>query len=389
MRNPLDYINAHPYAMTFPKMGEVEFAELKRDIKLNGVRQPIVMYRGLILDGRHRYAACSDLDIDCPQEEFAGDDADALTFVISTNLHRRHLKESQRAWVADKLATMRKGRHTQGNASIEAFSMSQPDAAKMLNVARSSVQRAAIVRDKGVKELHDKVEGGDLAVSVASKIAKLPKDKQREVLKDARPEQAIKKVARAGKERALAERTIAESFKTETARYGVIYADPPWRFETRSENGMDRSADNHYPMMTLDDIAALPAPAARDAVLFPWATAPMLPEALDVMRVWGFAYKSQIVWVKDRVGTGYWARNQHEIMLIGTRGDIPAPVPGTQPASVITAPVRAHSAKPAVFAEMIEGLFPNLPKVEMFCRSPRAGWAAHGNEAHGTEATNA
>src|SRR5262249_46156584 len=99
--------------------------------------------------------------------------------------------------------------------------------------------------------------------------------------------------------------------------YGVIYADPPWRFEPYSrESGMDRAADNHSPTMDLAAIKALPVPAADDCILFLWATAPMLPQALDVMAAWGFTYKSQFVWAKDKIGTGYWNRNQHELLLV-------------------------------------------------------------------------
>jgi hypothetical protein len=202
------------------------------------------------------------------------------------------------------------------------------------------------------------------------------------VISDKRPDQAIKKVQRQEKEKALAHRTITESLKTSTKTYNVIYADPPWKFEVYNEDtGSDRSADNHYPTMALDDIMALPVPAADDCVLFLWATSPMLQEALDVMDAWGFTYKSHIIWVKDRIGTGYWARNKHELLLIGTRGDIPAPSMGTQPPSVIEAPVGKHSEKPTAFAEMIEGLFETLPKIELFCRSPRPGWDVAGNES--------
>jgi N6-adenosine-specific RNA methylase IME4 len=131
--------------------------------------------------------------------------------------------------------------------------------------------------------------------------------------------------------------------------------------------------------MTVDSIRALRIPAAPDCALFLWATQPMLP--LDVMTAWGFAYRSHWVWEKDRIGTGYWSRNLHELLLIGTRGDVPAPLPGTQIESIIPAPRGAHSAKPEVFARYIEQLFPGLPKLEMFARSPRAGWHVWGNEA--------
>jgi N6-adenosine-specific RNA methylase IME4 len=164
--------------------------------------------------------------------------------------------------------------------------------------------------------------------------------------------------------------------------YHVIYADPPWRFEPFSrDSGMDRAADNHYPTMTLEDIRDLSVPAADDAVLFLWATAPMLPEALEVMAAWGFEYKSHCVWAKNIQGTGYWFRSQHELLLVGTRGDIPAPAPGDQYASVIEAAVQAHSVKPVAFAEMIEEMYPGLRLLEMFARAPRLGWTVWGNEA--------
>jgi N6-adenosine-specific RNA methylase IME4 len=191
----------------------------------------------------------------------------------------------------------------------------------------------------------------------------------------------IKQIGRATREAAMAEATRAASAALGAKLYGVILADPPWRFEPYSQvSGMDRSADNHYSTLTLDDIKALPVPAADNCVLFMWATVPMLPQALDVMQAWGFAYKSHCVWVKDGVGTGYWFRNQHEMLLVGTRGSVPAPAPGEQYASVIEAPRGRHSAKPPAFAEMIEELFPHTPAIELFARAPCLGWDTWGNE---------
>jgi N6-adenosine-specific RNA methylase IME4 len=137
---------------------------------------------------------------------------------------------------------------------------------------------------------------------------------------------------------------------------------------------MDLAADNHYPTMTLDGIRTLAVPAAEDAVLFLWATAPMLPEALAVIAAWGFSYRSRCVWVKDKIGTGYWFRDQAEELLVGVRGKIPAPAPGQQSASVVSAPVGEHSAKPVIFRRMIETMFPNLPRIELFARERIEGW---------------
>jgi N6-adenosine-specific RNA methylase IME4 len=163
--------------------------------------------------------------------------------------------------------------------------------------------------------------------------------------------------------------------------YGVLYADPPWRLEPYSrDTGLNRAADNHYPTMTLDEIIALEVPAADDCVLFLWATVPMLVESLEVMTAWDFEYRSHVVWPKDSIGTGYWFRNQHELLLVGVRGEVPAPAPGTQFPSVMPAPREEHSAKPAIFAEMIETMFPSLPRLELFARRPRDRWEVWGNE---------
>jgi N6-adenosine-specific RNA methylase IME4 len=169
-------------------------------------------------------------------------------------------------------------------------------------------------------------------------------------------------------------------------RYGVILADPPWRFEPYSRiTGMDRAAENHYPTSPIAEIKALDVNsiAAADCALFLWATAPMLPQAIEVMEAWGFTYKTCAVWGKDRIGTGYWFRNKHEILLVGTRGHVPAPAMGTQWPSLVQASVGRHSEKPEAFSQMIESYFPTLPKIELHARGsvPRQGWDVWGLEA--------
>ncbi len=170
---------------------------------------------------------------------------------------------------------------------------------------------------------------------------------------------------------------------------GVILEDFEWHFETRSEAGMDRHAANHYPtahdaldpQAILDRTAERFAVAARDCVLFMWATNPHLWIALQVMALRGFDYKSNYCWGKDKIGPGYWNREKHELLLIGLKGNIPCPAPGTQWDSLVMAPRRAHSEKPDSFYEMIESYFPSLPKLELNARRARPGWIAWGNEA--------
>lgn len=192
--------------------------------------------------------------------------------------------------------------------------------------------------------------------------------------------QGDKKEKRAERERKLGAKQAALPDK----KYGVIYADPEWRFEPWSrETGMDRAADNHYSTSVTEVIATrdVTTIAADDCVLFLWATVPMLPHALVVMAAWGFDYRSHFVWAKDRIGTGYWNRNKHELLLIGVRGSVPAPAPGTQWDSIVGAAVGEHSAKPKCFIEMIDEQFPTIPKIELNCRGkPWSGWDAWGDE---------
>ncbi|MBT9370293.1 MT-A70 family methyltransferase [Rhizobium sp. CSW-27] len=169
-------------------------------------------------------------------------------------------------------------------------------------------------------------------------------------------------------------------------KFPILYADPPWKFRPYSDvTGGDRSAENHYPTMTTDEIVALfdeiGAPAKPDSVLFLWATNPMLPDALRVMAAWGFAYVHHWIWDKAIAGNGYWGRDRHELLLIGKRGRPVAPLMGTQPETVHREAKTDHSVKPAFFADTIDRLFPGIPKLEMFARSGRPGWTSWGHQA--------
>jgi len=189
-----------------------------------------------------------------------------------------------------------------------------------------------------------------------------------------------KKERRAAREAELADKILALPDK----KYAVILADPEWRFGPYSrETGMDRAADNHYPTSATEMIAARPVAeiAAPDCVLFLWATAPMLPHALHVMQAWGFEYRSHVIWHKERIGTGYWFRNEHELLFVGTRGTVPAPAMGTQWGSLRASPRTAHSEKPDWQYELIESYFPNLPKIELNARRRRDGWDTWGLDA--------
>lgn len=388
----------HEYANLFPMLSGDALAGLREDIRQHGVREPVVFLGGAILDGRNRYLCATELGLDFPRTEYDGNDP--LGFVVSHNLHRRHLTESQRSSVAARVANMRVGRPEDNSANLpnllpgesNTAPVSTAQAAKLLNVSERSVTSARKVHERGDEALIRAVDEGIASVSAAADVAELPRAEQAEIV--AKGEREILAAAKAIRaEKAVARRVerldnLAEISRGNreldtSVRYPVIYADPPWRYENPPIGASSRSIENHYPTMTLEEICALPVGelATEDAMLYMWATAPKLPECLDVVKAWGFEYRTHMVWDKVHIGMGYHARSQHELLLICKRGTIPPPEAGKQPASIYREERREHSAKPTFFYEMIEGAYPQLPKIELFCRSPRDGWAVWGNQS--------
>jgi N6-adenosine-specific RNA methylase IME4 len=121
-------------------------------------------------------------------------------------------------------------------------------------------------------------------------------------------------------------------------------------------------------------------------LLFLWVPAPILREAFQVIDSWGFTYRTGAVWDKTKIGAGHWFRQQHEHLLLGRRGEFPTPPDSVRPASIIRAPRREHSRKPDEAYALVEAMYPDLPKIELFARFARKGWHAWGNEAPGAAA---
>lgn len=172
----------HPYAEIFPLFADVEFDALVEDIKAHGLREGIWLYQGKILDGRNRFLACKAAKVEPQFREYKGDDA--LAFVLSLNLQRRHLDESQRSMVAGKVANLKPGRPAEKGSidpvsikgSIDPVSINA--AAGMMNVGTASVKRAKKVIEKGSKALQKAVDSGEVSVSKAAKVVDLPKPEQ-------------------------------------------------------------------------------------------------------------------------------------------------------------------------------------------------------------------
>jgi N6-adenosine-specific RNA methylase IME4 len=392
-----------PRANIFPLIEGDAFKDLCASIATKWIEgENVVLHEGKVLDGRNRYRGLIKNGMVRPDQTQSkyfrkfdpATEGDPLAFVIAKNMHRRHLDENQRAYVAAKIANISNGgdRRSQKRQAKLPGEVSQDAAAKLMTISPRSLRSAKVVLEKGEPALQKALERGKISVSVAEKAAKMTPAIQKQIAEEAEAGRSnvvravVKRNARADKEKRLAVTQKALPDK----RYGVICDDPEWQYEVFSrETGLDRAADNHYPT---SDIATLTARdvgklAAKDCARFTWVTVPFLALALKMLDAQDFTYKSHAVWRKVRKGkkkgTGFWWWIEHELLVLSVRGAPPAPARGKQWDSVIDAPVGEHSEKPQVFYDMIEEYFPNLPKIELNARGPRDGWDVWGNEAEG------
>jgi N6-adenosine-specific RNA methylase IME4 len=168
--------------------------------------------------------------------------------------------------------------------------------------------------------------------------------------------------------------------------FDFIMADPPWTFKTYSDKGLKKSAQAQYDCMSIEGIRALPVShlVKPNAIIWLWATWPMLPEALQTMHAWGFQYKTGGVWAKRtktgklRWGTGFRLRSVCEPFLIGARGQ---PKSSRAVCNMVDGLAREHSRKPDAAFLAAEKMMPDAKRLELFSREKRVGWDNWGNES--------
>jgi N6-adenosine-specific RNA methylase IME4/ParB-like chromosome segregation protein Spo0J len=400
-----------PCCHDFPPMQHDEFTALKDSIALNGQKEPILVWQGKVVDGRHRYQACIDLGL-APLVHVL-DAATTYEVVKSTaylkNVNRRHLTTGQRAMLAAPLATRSPGQTTNDKAAAgnKALGLTQLDAGKLFAVSRDAVQKAAQILKDADPALIEEVRTGSCNLNSAVESLKSKSAKGvRAFLTPA--ERAALKLA-AGVKAQLSEESRTKRLTKQAAisqknmalptgiKHGVVLADPPWDYgmpNTRSGTTSKVLPHNAYPTMPMDDICAMPVAdmLADDAMLFLWCPASLLPEGLRVMQSWGF---DQFVtsWVWHKTGgkltcAGGTAVARHELVLVGKRRNgLSTAGTAVRESSVFEAPVTTHSTKPTTVHERIEKLYPGVQnRIELFARTPRTGWSVFGNQAAGTPA---
>lgn len=218
--------------------------------------------------------------------------------------------------------------------------------AKMAGTSHDTVSKVDKILKYATPEIITKLECGDTTINKAYQNIKFQEEQQKTV-----PKNSWEAVA-----------PIVKKPKLPNGKFDVIYANPPW------ENIITEAYDStpQHLGIKLEDIKATEIPAERSAILFLWAIYPILPEALEVMRAWGFQYKSQLIWDKENGKKGNWVNEQHEILLIGTKGNFKTPSPKSKVSSVYREQQKKYSTKPTYFYSVIEQYFPDGKYLELF-----------------------
>ena len=343
----------HPLAKIFPLIEGDEYNALTEDIRENGLLEPIWLYEGKILDGRNRYRACQDAEVELVSREYKGDAP--LTFIVSMNLHRRHLSANQILVIGEEIRPEIKSRTPRGRPEKKSANL-QPlpgkvneQIAKVIGASPRSVASAKQIKDKA-PDLWEKVKADKMPIY--------------------RAEQQLKRRER-----------VTKQPEMPPDKYRVIYADPPWKY---NDSGLPEygHAETHYDAMTISELCDLPIAdmAGDDAVLFLWVTSPMLEDAFKIIKVWGFTYKTSFIWDKVKHNYGHYNSVRHELLLICTRGSCTPDANKLHDSVISIERSGKHSEKPDYFRELIDEMYQTGKRIELFARNKHGEWETWGDE---------
>ena len=380
---PRQGFSFHPIANIFPLLAGDELEALAADIREHGLRDPVVLFEGKILDGRNRATACILAGKTLTTTEFPGTRQEALAFVWSENFHRRHLDSGQaavamakrakldaefRAAVVEPLRQGAKGRKAQAKGKRRGKKASVTQQIGEESKRHDAETSAALAKAAGTNRRY--LEAAcDLLETHPERLEAVEKG-------DKKLSQVLREVKR--------EATQAKLAALPTEKYRVIYADPPWSYGN-SGGGIDQygPAERHYPTMTIAELCALDIKSIvePDAVLFLWVTSPQLAECWPVIKAWGFEYKTSFVWDKVKHNFGHYNSVRHEFLLVCTRGSCTPDTKKLHDSVVAIERSAKHSEKPEEFRRMIDGLYRFGNRVELFSRTEATGWDRWGADA--------
>ena len=379
------HLQYHPVSNIFPLMQDAEFLDLKQDISEHGQLEPIWLHHdGSIIDGRNRYRACIDLGIEPKYRTWEGEGS-LTAFVVGLNLHRRHLTSGQCAAIAVEILPMLEAeareRLREAAEKTHAMVSHKRDSATSDAPEPRQADDSCLAK-KLARQAHEST-----AAAHAAKYAHTNRTyvAQAKALKDTAPD--IFEKVRSGEvtltqaRREHVRRAAPKAPAMPSNKYRVIYADPPWEYGNAMPDYVTAPSD-YYPAMSTRSICELPVRELADdnSVLFLWTTSPHLPEAFSVITAWGFDYKASFVWDKIKHNMGHYNSVRHEFLLVCTRGSCMPDNPQLFD-SVQSIERTEHSVKPEEFRMIIDTIYPNGRRIELFARRPAEGWEVWGNES--------
>lgn len=356
-----------------PPLTSEEFKQLERNILEEGIRDPLVTWNGILVDGHNRYRIATEYDIDyvTVEKEFADMNA-VKEWMINNQFGRRNLNNYQRSVLALQLEDVFKAKAKE-NLGKNQYSSPQKSAetkpietrqeiAKVANVSHDTISKVKKIEATASPEIKAKVSTGEISINEAFK--------------------EIKKEEVETKRKEIRETFEKQDVEVKDKKYRIIYADPPWKYGNAMPEYVTEPQD-YYLLMNTEDICAMPIKdiTEKDAVLFLWSTSPHLPEALEVAKAWGFTYKTTFIWDKIKHNMGHYNSVRHEILLVCTKGACTPDVKRLFD-SVVSEERTEHSKKPNVFREIIETIYTYGNKIELFARESPEGWDVFGNQTN-------
>jgi len=360
-----------------PPLEKEERKQLEASLVSNGLRDAIIVWDdGTIIDGYNRYDICQKNNIPIktrkPKNKLK-DRNDIILWMINEQLGRRNISKYDRIRLATRkedilkpIAKANQGRRNDLDSTLNRSS-------KRVNTVIAKESKSSVGTVHKVKFIEEKADANQKKDLSSQKFS---------------INKIYNELKKADKRKQIAEDFKQPVFPKKNKKYNIIYADPPWSFKHYSDKGKGRAPDNHYKCQNLEDIKNLPIDdiAADDCVLFMWVTYPFLQKSFDVLKAWGFTYKTVgFTWVKKNKkadslfwGMGYWTRSNAEICIIATRGSIPRQSSSVH--QIIETPIEAHSKKPDVTRDRIVQLVGDIPRIELFARQAPKGWDVWGNE---------
>jgi N6-adenosine-specific RNA methylase IME4 len=367
-----------------PALSSDEFMQLEANCIREGIRDAIIIWQGVIIDGHNRYEIATKHGLKYKTEEKVFEsENDVKEWMINNQFGRRNLSNYQRSVLALQLEEVfrekAKEKQKESGGAVKQISAEPPietrkELAKVANVSHDTIAKVKKIEAVATPEVKAQLSTGEISINQAYQ--EIKKEEKKEHLEQKKKEY-IERI----------EKNKNNDFKVDIfntdKKFRVIYADPAWSYNDKQNTPQLGGASKHYNTMSISELCELPVKEVSeiDSILFLWVTSPLLEDAFKVINSWGFKYKTSFIWDKVKHNMGHYNSVRHEILLVCTKGSC------TPDNKILHNSVQRierndnHSEKPIEFINIIDELYSYGNKLEMFCRKiKKEGWFGWGNE---------